>query len=164
MAGTSFVRRPGSDNAYLLSSNFTVHLTRGLSDWRDRRVVIVDTSQVSRVDVRTADDAFTLVRQDTTWTISEGGEADELAIRGVLEELAVLRANGFLEEGDELYGTPSEIAVTALSAEGDTLAALTLGEGEGDRWIMTRGNDTRFRLPSFRVDRLAPSRERLTGN
>ena len=161
--GTSFIRQPDSDDTFLLSSNFNAHLTRAVSDWRDRRVVVVDTAAVTRIELSAAGSSYALSRGDSAWTIAGGGEADASAVRGLLEELSTLRANGFLEEGEELYGTPQEIGLTALTESGDMLADLRIGEGEGDRWVTVSGDDTVFRLPSFRVDRLVPSRERLEG-
>ena len=54
--------------------------------------------------------------------------------------------------------------MTALDGAGDTLTVLTLGEGDGDRWVTARGDTTVYRLPSFRTARLVPQGERLLGN
>ncbi len=162
-AGTSFVRRPESAEAYILSSNFNAHMTRPLPDWRDRRVVIVDTAAVARIDLAAGDGNHTLSRADSIWTLAGGEEADPSAVRGILEELSTLRANGFAEAGNEIFDAPAELSLTALGGAGDTLAVLTLGEGDGDRWVTTRGDTTVFRLPSFRTARLVPSGERLEG-
>ena len=163
-AGTSFVRRPGSDETYVLSSNFNAHMDRALADWRDRRVVIVDTAAVARIELTAEDGAHTVSRGDSAWTVANGAEADPTAVRAILEELAILRANGFAEADNEVFEAPAELSLTALGGTGDTLAVLTLGEGEGDRWVTARGDTTVYRLPSFRTARLIPSGERLQGN
>ncbi len=161
--GTSFVRRPESTDAYVLSSDFNAHMTRSLSNWRDRRVVIVDTAAVERIELVAEDGNHSLGRADSAWTLSGGEEADASTIRGILEELSTLRANGFAEAGNEIFDAPAELSLTALGGAGDTLAVLTLGEGDGDRWVTARGDTTVFRLPSFRTARLVPSGERLEG-
>ena len=102
-AGTSFVRRPGSDEAYVLSSNFNAHITRALNDWRDRRVVIIDTARVARIELTAEDGAHTISRGDSAWTVADGAEADPGAVRAILEELAILRANGFAEPDNEVF-------------------------------------------------------------
>lgn len=163
-AGTSFVRKPGSDETYVLSSNFNAHMDRALADWRDRRVVIVDTAAVARIELTAEDGAHTVSRGDSAWTVANGAEADPTAVRAILEELAILRANGFAEADHEVFEAPAELSLTALGGTGDTLAVLTLGEGEGDRWVTARGDTTVYRLPSFRAARLIPSGERLQGN
>ena len=163
-AGTSFVRRPGSDETYVLSSNFNAHVARALNDWRDRRVVIVDTAAVARIELTAEDGPHTVSRGDSAWTAADGAEADAGAVRAILEELAILRANGFAEADNEVFDAPPELSLTALDGAGDTLAVLTLGEGEGDRWVTARGDTTVYRLPSFRTARLIPSGERLQGN
>lgn len=161
--GTSFVRRPESTDAYVLSSNFNAHMTRSLSNWRDRRVVIVDTAAVDRIELVAEDGNHTLARSDSAWTLSGGAEADAGTVRGILEELSTLRANGFAEAGNQIFDAPAELSLTALGSAGDTLAILTLGEGDGDRWATARGDTTVFRIPSFRTARLVPSGERLAG-
>ena len=163
-AGTSFVRRPGSDESYVLSSNFNAHMVRALNDWRDRRVVIIDTASVGRIELTAGDGAHTVSRGDSAWTVANGAEADPGAVRAILEELAVLRANGFAEADNEVFDAPAELSLTALDGAGDTLAVLTLGEGDGDRWVTARGDTTVYRLPSFRTARLIPDGERLQGN
>lgn len=162
--GTSFVRRPGSDDTYVLSSNFNAHVTRALADWRDRRVVIIDTAEVARIELTAEDGAHTVSRGDSAWTVASGAAADPGAVRAILEELAVVRANGFAEADNEMFDAPAELSLTALDGAGDTLAVLTLGEGEGDRWVTARGDTTVYRFPSFRTARLIPSGERLQGN
>ena len=163
-AGTSFVRTPGSDEAYVLNSNFNAHITRAVNDWRDRRVVIIDTAAVARIDLTAEDGAHTISRGDSAWTVADGTEADPGAVRAILEELAVLRANGFAEADNDVFDAPPDLSLTALDGTGDTLAVLTLGEGEGDRWVTARGDTTVYRLPSFRTSRLIPDGERLLGN
>ncbi len=161
--GTSFVRQPESDNAYLLSSNLRSYVDRALPDWRDRRVVVLDTTRISRIELTRPGDSYAVVRGDSTWTFEGGSTADANAIRGLIEELGTLRANGFVEEGDALLDAPGSVFVTALTQENDTLSVLTLGGESGDRWVTARGNEAIYRLPSFRVDRVAPTRERLEG-
>ena len=167
--GSNFVRLPDGDDSYLLNANLRAYSTRSVSDWRERRVVIMDTSAVSRVEVD-AEESFTLTRGDSVWTLADGSEAAPTAVRGLLEELATLRSNGALEEDDALLDHPAASWVTALTETGDTLAFLTLGGAEGDQWVTAQGqavvagNDGVFVLPRFRVDRLMPPRERVEGN
>ncbi len=159
----SFVRRPDSDGAYLLTGDLRSHVTRSLSDWRDKRVVVIDTARVARIELSVPGDSYSLMRENSTWTLAGAAAAEQGAVQGVLQELATLRASGVIEEGDSLAVMPPAMSIAALAEAGDTLAVIRLGEGEADRWVRARGNDTVFRLPSFRVDRLVPSRERLEG-
>ena len=125
--------------------------------------MIVDTAAVERIELAAEDGNHSLSRADSRWTLAGGAEADPSTVRGILEELSTLRANGFAEAGNEIFAAPAELSLTALGGAGDTLAVLTLGEGEGDRWVTARGDTTVFRLPSFRTVRLIPSVERLEG-
>lgn len=157
--GTAFSRRPGEDEVRLLTGGLRTHFIRSVSDWRDKRIVVVDTARVDRIDIARGGESYSVVRADSAWMI-DGDTAQASPVRGALEELSTMRATGFFEEGDSLYALPEEITVTALSGA-DTLGTVTLSEGSGDRAARARGNPTVYRLPSFRVDRIAPTREQL---
>lgn len=158
--GTAFARRPDEDDVHLLTGGLRTHFTRSVSDWRDKRIVAIDTANVNRIDVTRGDQSYTLARADSSWTVG-GSPAQQSPVTSILEELSAMRATGFFEEGDSLYAAPPEISVTALGAAGDTLGSVTLSSGSGDRAARTSGNDTVYRLPSFRVDRVAPPLEQL---
>jgi len=171
VGGSNFIRRPDADDAYLLDANLRNYLARSVSEWRDRRVVMADTAEASRIEIRGPEDSFVLSRGDSAWTLADGSGADAGAIQGLLEELATLRSNGPLEEGNPLLDQPQTSSVIALSQTGDTLAVLTLGGADGDQWVTGRGRDIVpgndedvFVLPRFRVDRVVPTGERLRGN
>jgi hypothetical protein len=159
--GTSYARLPGEDEVYLLEGDLQSHVRRSLDGWRSKRVTAVDTTSVARVEVRRDDDEYAVVRGDSTWAFEDGAEADGNTVRSILTELRDLQASGFLQEGDSLMAAPSSAHVRALSADGGTLAVLELGGGEGDRWIRAEGNPVTYRMPSYRVDRIAPPLDRV---
>lgn len=158
--GTAFARRPDEDDVHLLTGGLRTHFTRSESDWRDKRIVVIDTSKVDTIDVTRGDESYTLARADSSWTV-DGEPAQASPVTSLLEELSTMRATGFLQEGDSLYAAPPEITVTAVGSTGDTLGVVTVSEGAGDRAARARGNPTVFRLPSFRVDRVAPPLDQL---
>ncbi len=162
--GTTYVRAPGEDPVYLMTGNVRSLLTRGADAWRNKRVAAVDTAAVARIEVAAGDDAYRLQRQDSTWTLEGGGKADAATVRSLLGELASARASGFVAPGDSLAQVPARDRVLALSATGDTLAALTVGGEGGDRWVRARGDETLYRLQSYRADRLAPAEDKVTGS
>lgn len=159
--GTTYVRAPGEDEVYLLEGNLNVHARRSLDDWRSRRVVTVDTAAVTRIDVSRDGSRYSLSRSDSTWTFEDGSATDEAAVRNVLVELRDLQAAGFLSQGDSVAALPPAGSVVAMSGDGTILAAVELGSGEGERWVRRSGDDVIYRLGSYRIDRVAPTRERL---
>lgn len=157
---TVYARLPGEDDVYLLDSSIRSSLTRQLDDWRNRRVLAIDTSKVNRIDVQRDDDSYTLVRGDSTWTFQDGAATDSIKVQGILGQLGGgLVASRFVPDDDPLAANPAGGSTTAYSADGDVLAKVTIGSGDGDRWAMAEGDSVRYRLASFRIDLITPTLE-----
>ena len=161
---TAYVRLPDADDVYLLGGNLRPHVVRTLADWRDKRIVAVDTAAVRRLEVRRDQDRYTLVRGDSAWTFQDGGEVSGGGARDILLELRDMRASGFLEPSDSIAQRAEGATVVAIGMEGDTLASLSIGSGTGDRWARAAGDSILYRITSFRADRIAPTRERIGGS
>jgi hypothetical protein len=157
---TIYAREPGADEVYLVQAALWNHLQRQLDDWRNRRMLAIDTSRVAHIAVARDQDAFTLVRADSVWTFADGSAARASQVRSLLGELGGgLVASRFVPDGDSLAALPQGGATVALSAEGDVLAEVTVGSGTGDRWGMVVGDPVRYRLPAFRVNAITPTLE-----
>jgi Domain of unknown function (DUF4340) len=156
---TSYVRLPGADEVYLLDGDLRAQAARRLDDWRNRRMVSLDSAAVGRIAVERDGDAYTLVRGDSTWTFEEGGAASAVAVKGILTELSNLVASGFLAAGDSIAELEQGARTIAYSGTGEVLADVAIGSGSGDRWARTTTDDYVYRVSSFRVGRVAPTRE-----
>jgi hypothetical protein len=157
---TAYARLPGQDEVYLLEGGIRAHLTRRLDDWRNRRVVVIDTSEVNRISVRRDDDAFTVVRGDSAWTFEDGSEAVARQVQSILGELGgSLVGAGVLHEEDSLATLPSGGYTVAYSETGAVLAEITIGSGTGERWATSAGDSVRYRVGSFRVNLITPTLE-----
>jgi hypothetical protein len=156
---TIYARQPGADQVYLVEGALSSHLQRQLDDWRNRRMLAIDTGTVARIAVQRGDDAYTLVRGDSVWTFADGGAARESQVRSVLNELAGLVASRFVADDDSLAARPPGGSAVAFSEQGDVLAEVTVGDGTGERWAMVAGDSVRYRLPAFRVDLIVPTLE-----
>ncbi len=160
--GTTYVRRPASDEAWLVEADLRTAARRSLDDWRSKRVVALDTAAVASLEVRRDGESYALARADTTWTLAGGVSADAAVVRGILGELHNLWADGFLAEGDSLAALAEGGALVARSAEGAEVASLRIGSGESERWLRSAGDSVTYRISSYRLDRLTPTRERLS--
>jgi hypothetical protein len=164
---TIYARLPDDDDVYLVEAGLWSHLNRQLDDWRNRRMLTIDTSQVRRIAVDRDGDRFTLVRADTAWTFEDGSGARAQQVQSILGELGgSLVASRFVPDSDSLAARPPGGTTVAYSATGDVLAEVTVGaglgaEGSGDRWGMVAGDSVRYRLPGFRVNLIVPTRESL---
>lgn len=157
--GTSYVRAPGADEVYLLEGGLGAHARRGLDQWRNRTLVAIDSAAVARVEVEKDGDAYALVRGDSVWTFESGEGVRTTAVQGILAELARLVASGFVAEGDSIAALPRASRTVAYDADGQVLAEVTIGEGTGERWARTSGDEYVYRVSTFRADRVAPPRE-----
>jgi hypothetical protein len=157
---TLYARRPGADEVHLVEGALGNHLQRPLDDWRNRRMLVIDTSRVTRLAVQRDDDAYTLVRADSVWTFADGGAVRAPQVQSILSELGGgVVASRFVAEDDSLAALPEGGSTVALSEGGDVLAEVRIGSGTGERWAMVAGDSVRYRLPSFRVDLIVPSLE-----
>jgi hypothetical protein len=157
--GTAYVRLPGEDQVYLAEGDLRARMDRSLPEWRRKRILAIDTAAVARVEVERGEAPYALVRADSAWTLEGGDAADSSTVDAVLAALATVRADGFAAAGDSLAMLPQEVSLRALSAAGDTLAALTFGEGSGTRWARARGDTVLYTMSGWQVDRLAPTRD-----
>ena len=155
---TVYGRLPDEDEVYVLRGDLRIHAIRRLDDWRNKRMVAIDTSLVRRIEVERDGEAYTVVRADSTWTLEDGGEAAPTPVRNMLMELANLRASAILEDGDSIAALEQGGSTMAYSESGEVLAEVRIGSGEADRWGRVPSDSVIYRLPSFRVDRITPER------
>jgi Domain of unknown function (DUF4340) len=160
---TAYVRLPDHDQVYLAEGELRADVTRALDDWRNKRIVAVDTAAVHRIEVDRDGKSYALVRADSSWSLEGGEGVDKTAVSDILAELSDLRAAGFYQASDSTAEREAGGHVLALSASGDTLASVTLGSGDSDRWARAPGDSIIYRLAGWRVDRVAPKRDAVTG-
>jgi len=146
-----------------MDSGLRSYVFRGIDDWRNRRMLAIDTAQVRRITVERDGESATVVRSDSTaWTFTNGDAANARTVQAILNELGGgLVASRFVAETDSIGMMPPGGTTTAYSESGEQLAAVTVGSGSGDRWGMVAGDSVRYRLPPFRVDLIVPRVETL---
>lgn len=160
---TVYARLPGEDAVYLLEGGLRSHLTRSLDNWRNRLILAIDTTRVSRITVERGDDTFTVVRGDSAWTFEDGGEVVSNQVRSILSELGgSLVASRIVPEDDSLATLPPGGSTIAYSETGDVLAEVTISEGTGDRWAMAAGDSVRYQVATFRANLITPTLESVT--
>lgn len=156
---TVYVRLPDQNNVYTLDGGLRPAIVRTVDEWRDKKIVSLDSSAVVHIEVKKGKDSYHLVRKDSVWTLARGGRADTSTVRNILSELSDLEADGFYHPSDSLAAQAGTLV--ALNGVGDTLTALKVGAGEGDRWVRARGDTTVYKVAGYRVDRMMPKRATL---
>ena len=160
---TAYARLPGSDEVYTVRGDLRGAFTRTLSDWRDKLIAIVDVESIATVEVERDGEVIVVERDDEGWMVAESGAVpDSAAVANILDELDELRAIGFAEEGS---GFPAEDVrrMVAMAESGDTLLALEMAPVDAEYWVRAAGDDTLYRLASFRATRIVPEPNRLLG-
>jgi len=161
-AGTFYARLPDEDVVYLLEGGVRNYVFRQLDDWRNRKMLAIDTAQVRRIVVQRDGQSATVVRADSGWTFQNGSAADGQSVKNILDQLGGgLVASRFVADTDSIGMLPAGGSTVAYDGSGAQLAAVTVGSGSGDRWGMAAGDSVRYRLPPFRVDLIVPTIESL---
>jgi hypothetical protein len=160
--GTFYARMPDEDVVYLVDSGLRSYVFRQLDDWRNRRMLAIDTTRVRRITVERDGQSATLVRTDSVWTFADGSPANARPVQNILNELGGgLVAARFVSETDSIGRLPAGGTTVAYTDTGEQLASVTVGSGTGDRWATAAGDSVRYRLPPFRVDLIVPRVETL---
>jgi hypothetical protein len=161
-AATVYGRLPDEDEVYLVQSGLRAYAWRQLDDWRNRRMLALDSTQIRRVVVTRERDTFELVKGDSAWTFADGSPTDARQVGSLINELGGgLVASRFVEATDSIGRLPQAGRTIAYGPNGEQLAEVTVGSGSGDRWGMVAGDSVRYRIPSFRVDAIVPTRESI---
>ena len=152
---TAYARLPDADLVSLIEGDLRSAAARPVLDWRNKVILQTDTAIVA--SIRVARDGRTVLyeRQDSSWT-ADGGEADAVTVRNILQELANLRASGFAPDDAGMPAEP-ERSVQAADANGNELASVTLADGDGNVLVLSAGSPYIFEVPTFRADRIAPA-------
>ncbi len=155
---SGYVRLPDQDAVVVVSGDFRPAVNLTISQWRDKTILRVDTAAVARVVLETNEGIHVAERADSTWSV-DGEPADANTMRAILDELADLRALGFVEDGEAFEENPRR--VIALGAGADTLGIVVITGETGNPHARTPGSTTVFELPTFRADRITPDIEAL---
>ncbi len=101
-----------------------------------------------------------LERGAESWRFENGDPVATRAIQDLLTDLRGFDTAGVLED-EAIAGADQAGRTVVMNSDGQVLAVLTVGAGEADHWARVEGDDTVYRLPTFRVDRLFPLLDRV---
>ena len=155
---SSYVRRPGSDDVYLLKSRLADLAGRGVDEWRDKRLAAVEPDSVAAVEVTRGRTGYRLERAGKLWTFKDGKETDSAAVARLLEQFKSLSAAGFATraQADSADFATPERRVTLSAPGGRPLLALAMDSAGSNYWVRKDADSTVYRLDSWTADQLAP--------
>lgn len=156
---STYARLPDEDAVVVVTGDLRAAITRRPDDWRDKTILRTDTAAVASVVIEAGGATYTVNRPDSVWMV-DGELATASIMAELMRQMGRLLATGFVAEGDSI-AEENPRRVVALDAAGDTLSVITLTGDESTRHVRVPGNDVVFEIPSWRVDQIAPDKERL---
>lgn len=174
--GSSYVRLPEEDEVVLTTGDLRSSLARSETAWRDKTIALVDTTRIARIIVERHDgERTTILRGEVEWTV-DGVATRPRTIADFMTEVAQIVASGFKTNADETL-EDNERLLRVEDSQGTVLAQLRfLGNGTTQHAILvpSEGSGTvsadapgtipvsiTFEIPSWRVERLTPTRALL---
>jgi hypothetical protein len=153
----AYMRRPGSDDVYLVRGELPTVADKMLEDWRDKRIVSIEPDSVTEVRVERRRGGYTLRRADGGWRI-DAAAADSSAVRRMLDQWRNLQAAGFAtrEQEDSTDFRRPDRTVTLLGKQGPLLE-LALDSAAYWWWARKSTGAYVYRIESWRMDQLMPA-------
>jgi hypothetical protein len=156
---TRYVRQDSSNFVYLYEGGVSRFIQRSVDDWRNKRMLDIESASLGEVSVRRGRESYTLVQRDSVWRYSTGAAADSAAVRRMLGQYSPLDASGFATEQqvDSADFESPDRSVTMLSQTGDTLAALVFDSTAAAFWARMSPEGTVYRLLQWKVNQMMPA-------
>jgi hypothetical protein len=157
---TVYVRRGGDADVYQVRGGLGALVGRTVTDWRDKRIVVLTPEQIARVTVERGSGRYTLARADGGWGFADGAAADSTAVEELLRQFSDISAQGSAfatpAQADSAdFGRPDR-SLTLLGEGGDTLAALVFDSTEAGYWVRRSEGGPVYRLYAWKVDDITP--------
>ncbi len=158
---SNYVRVRGQDLVYLLEGELSTVFGRSLSDWRDKRILVVAASDIGGIAIERGDVNYRLRSDDAGWVFGNGDPADSAAVTGYREKFSPLLAQGTWfaspSQADSAdFDSPDRVLLLEGTA-GDTLAALLFDEGGSGFWVREARGGTVFQLLQYKVNEITPT-------
>jgi len=163
--GTLYVRRPGDTRVFLWRGRSLPGPTRGVDEWRDKRIAGVEPDSVRALEIARGKERYALGRRGRRWTIAGRGPADSAAVTRLLETYRSLAAAGFAtpRQADSLRARRPSRRATLRGSSGRLLLALAFDSTAGGTWVYRADGPagTVYRIEPWTVDQLTPARQTL---
>jgi len=157
---SAYARRPDTDDVYLVEHALIPMFDRQLNDWRDKRVVVVAADSIGGIEVRRGGARYRLVRSDGGWTV-DGRATDSTRVQRLVDGIATWEVppTGFATaaQADSADFRRPERELRLLSLSGAELAAVAFDSTDGAFWARRAGDDTVYRIYSWKVNDLTPA-------
>ena len=164
--GTLYVRKPGDTRVFLWRGRPLPGPTRGVDEWRDRRIAGVEPDSVRALEIARGKERYALERRDRRWTSARRGPADSAAVTRLLEHYRNVAAAGFAtpRQADSLRARrPPWRRATLRGPGGRLLLALAFDSTAAGIWVYRADGPTGtvYRIEPWSADQLTPAGQTL---
>ncbi len=158
---SAYMRLPGQDDVYLVEGELVPLVGREVNEWRDKRIVVVEPDSIGEIDVERGRIRYTLERQDSVWSLADGGAVDSARVERLVEAFRTVEAQGAAfatpAQADSADFTQPERRVRLVGTNGAELATLAFDSTETGFWVRRDGRETIYLLNRWKVDDLTPT-------
>ena len=120
--GKVYVKPEGSNIAYVIGKDLKEQISRKVDDFRDRKLTDVNTTQVTRVVIKTGAGEMELQKQDQHWSLTRPLKArgDDSRIGDLISQAATAHIERFIGDtaNSSSYGLQEPRATITLWTEG----------------------------------------------
>ncbi len=102
--GRVYGRIDGAETMYVLPNDMRLLLSKGIKDWRDRKLTSIATAEVQRLILKTAKGEIEAVRKHGSWNLVRPlkARADNQKINDLIANATAPRIEDFIAESKEL--------------------------------------------------------------
>lgn len=166
---SSYVRMPESEDVYLSTTNLTRLVQRPVDQFRDKAVVQLDPSRITRIEVTSPNYDYAAVPGDSLWQLTDNsGEPSAIQqqqMQSWLSQVAALRVNSFLSPDSSAavdFSNPTaEVTISITGDEPVTIQFLSTGEDAADYLVKTSQSDEVYSVRNWVYNNLIKDPETL---
>jgi hypothetical protein len=154
-----YIRRADQEPTYLVRGRLVEVLSRGVDDWRDRRIAAVKVDSVAAIEVLRGRRRYALRRSGSGWVLSPGGPADSARARDLVEAYSSVNATGFAsasEAKSARFASPDR-RTRLLRKDGTPLVTLLFDSTASGFWVRPDTGKAIYKIDTWNADRLAPA-------
>ena len=157
-----FVRVAEQDPVYLIEGSLVPLINRNLRDWRDKRIVGIDSEDIRAFEFARADTAYRIQATESAWEFATGDPTDSLSVARFLMKFNPLLAQGAMfatpEQVDSIDFENADRRLLIEGADGVPLAELLFDEmstGSGF-WVRAAAGGTIYQIMTYKGNEIVP--------
>ncbi len=120
--GKVYMRIEGKDTAYVASKDLRDQATKGVKDWRDRKLSDLTATQVNKVIIKTPKGEVEAVKMSNHWSLTRPfkGRADDQKLIDLISNATTPRIEDFIADTKDLgtFGLNTPRATVTFHADG----------------------------------------------